>query len=58
MSIESQFKKEEQSIEDDLANGVISDQEYNDQMRELQRDYCAAAEESAQRAYDDEMINW
>jgi len=58
MSIDSQFEREEQSIEDDLSNGIISDQEYNDQMRELQRDYCAAAEDSAQQAYDNEMNNW
>lgn len=58
MSIESQFEREEQSIEDDLANGIISQQEYNNQMRELQRDYRAEAEDSAQQAYDNEMQNW
>ncbi len=58
MSIERQMEKEEQYLEDELESGSISLNEYNDAMRELERDYRGAAEESAQRAYDDELRNW
>ena len=52
------FDKEEQQLEDDLAAGLISLEEFNLAMRELQREYTAAAQESAQRAYDLEMERW
>lgn len=53
-----QFEREEDAIEEAHSRGDIDMKERNRQMRELQRDYQAAAEESAQRAYDDEMGRW
>lgn len=50
-----QFEKEENFLEEQLANGEISTQEFNVEMRELQRGYRAYAEEAAQEAYDREM---
>ncbi len=54
----SHFEKEEQYLEEQLANGEITNAEFNKEMRELQRDYRAAAEEAAQEAYDNEMGCW
>jgi hypothetical protein len=54
----SQFEKEEQYLEDQLASGEITPQEFNEEMRELQRSFRDAAEEAAQAAYDDVMRSW
>ena len=53
-----QWEREEEQLEHDLANGFISREEYNKQMRELRSAYREAAEESAMNAYDREMNNW
>lgn len=58
MPNESQYEREEQQLDDDLSSGRITSAEYTKQLRELQRDYRAAAEESAQGAYDRELGNW
>lgn len=58
MSIESQMEREEEDLQDDLDSGRISVKEYNEAMRDLQRSYQAAAEESAQDAYDSELARW
>ena len=52
------WEREEQMLSDDLASGNISQGEYNNEMRALQRDYCDAARESAQDAYDRELERW
>lgn len=52
------FEREEQYLEEQLESGAMTIKEYNKEMRELQRDYRAQAEEAAQRAYDDEMERW
>ena len=52
------LKREEENLQEQLANGEIDIKEYNEQMRELRRDYRTAAEEASQRAYDDEMERW
>jgi hypothetical protein len=52
------FDREEMALQEQLERGEITIGEYNDEIRELQRDYQAMAEESAQRAYDDEMERW
>ena len=49
------MEREEQYLEDEYAAGHISLAEFNAQMRELQRDYRAEAEESAMDAYQDRM---
>jgi hypothetical protein len=54
----SQYDREEEQLDNDLAAGLITPQQHREQMRELQRDYRAAAEESAQDAYDRELGNW
>lgn len=58
MSVESQYDREEQYIIDQMNSGTISQQEGRQQLRELQRDYRAAAQEAAQDAYDREMDRW
>lgn len=58
MSAESQYQKDEQSLEDELDAGDISNEEYSTEMRNLQRSYREEAEEAAQDAYDNEMSNW
>lgn len=54
----SQLDSEEQAIADAYNNGDISLAEYNEQMKELQREYRWMAEEAAQEAYDNEMGRW
>lgn len=54
----NQWEREEEQLERDLADGLISQKEYQQQLRELQRDYRGAAEEAADRAYRDEMERW
>jgi hypothetical protein len=58
MSIESQYEREERDIQEQHACGEISAEECNRLLRELWRDYHAAAQESAQEAYDNEMERW
>jgi len=58
MSIESQIEREEDEIYAALERGDISNKECNDQLRELQRDYAAAAQEAAEMAYEAEMDRW
>lgn len=54
----TQFEREEEHLIEQLNRGEITQVQYRKEMRELQRDYQAAAEESAQRAYDEEMHRW
>lgn len=58
MPWESQFDREENHLVEQFNSGLITRDEYNKQMRELQRDYRAAAQEAAQDAYDREMDRW
>ena len=58
MSYETQMDREEARLIEMLNSGLITQEQFRKQMREMQRDYQAAAEESAQRAYDDEMARW
>lgn len=58
MSIQDQFEREEDSLCTMYNEGRITLAEYKKEMRELQREYRAMAEESAQGAYDDEMGRW
>jgi hypothetical protein len=54
MSIE----REEDELERQLADGEITPHQYNEEMRELRRDYQSAAEEAAEHAYRNELTNW
>lgn len=58
MSLESQFEREEAILDEQLAAGQISPSEHRSAMRELQRDYRAAAREAAEDAYDREINRW
>ena len=48
MSIESQMKKEEQSIDDRYSFGDISEYEYRQELRDMRKRFKAIAEEDAQ----------
>lgn len=52
------LEREEQYLEDLLTGGEITITEFNFEMRELQRDYQAAAEQAGQDAYAREMECW
>ena len=52
------WEEEENAIDHEYALGHITNEERNKQLRELQRDFCAAAQESAERAYEEEMDRW
>lgn len=54
----SQFDREEAAIQEAYARGDIDNKEMWRQLRELQRDYRAAAEEAAEGAYRREMEEW
>lgn len=54
----NQFDREEEAIEAAYSRGDIDMKERNRQLRELHRDYRAAAQESAQDAYDQELERW
>lgn len=54
----TQFEREEEQLEKDFYAGLISGAEYNEQMRELVRDYQGAALEAAEEAYRDELDRW
>lgn len=55
----TQYEREEQQLERDLQDGLLSQSEYNRQLQVMQRDYRdemrGLAEDAAERAYDDAM---
>ena len=58
MSIESQMEREEIAIEEAVSRGDMTQAEANRELRELQFDCRAYAQESAQEAYDREYARW
>jgi hypothetical protein len=58
----NQYEREEDQLERDLREGLISQAEYNKQLRDMQRDYAdemrGLAEDAAERAYNDTMGEW
>tara|TARA_B110000908_G_C10074723_1_gene366733 strand:- start:124 stop:300 length:177 start_codon:yes stop_codon:yes gene_type:complete len=48
MSIDSQMKKEEQSIDDRYTFGDISEDEYRQELRRMQQEFKILVEEDAQ----------
>jgi predicted RNA-binding protein associated with RNAse of E/G family len=58
MSYESQIEREEDHLVEQVNSGQITREQFNKEMRELQREYRAMAQENAERAYDDEMARW
>ena len=54
----NQLDREEDALLDAYERGDIDRREYNESMRELQREYRWMAQEAAQEAYDREMERW
>ena len=52
------IEREENQLSKELAKGRITRAEYNQEMRELQRDYSAQAHEAAREAYERELDRW
>jgi 3-isopropylmalate dehydratase small subunit len=53
-----QMERELDRLEVDLREGRITQSEYNQEVREIERAYQHAAEESARDAYDRELGRW
>lgn len=58
MSAQSQFEREEDDIQKRYAAGEITNAQMWEEMKELQRDYRAAAEEAIHEAGERERDNW
>jgi len=58
MSIRRQLEREEELLNDALEAGEMTSKQHTRELNELYRNYKAAAEESAQEAYEDEMACW
>lgn len=54
----NQYDRELEALDKALANGDISQREYNESLRELENDYRADAREAAEEAYRRELDNW
>lgn len=54
----NQYEREEDRLDRDLREGLITREEFRQQLRELQREQRGAAEEAAERAYNDAMGRW
>jgi hypothetical protein len=53
--MDRQFDRAEDQLNEDYANGVYTQAEYNERMRDLGREYQEAVVEEAEAAYDDVM---
>lgn len=56
--MERACEREEAAASEDHAAGRIDTKQYNERIRDIQRDYRAAAEDAAQEAYDAEREQW
>jgi len=58
----NQYQREEEQLERDYREVLISQAEYNKQLGDMQRDYRQEmrymAEEAAERAYNDTLGEW
>lgn len=52
------FERELDRLENELARGNITRDEFNAEVRGLERDYDTAAQEDAQRAYEERLNEW
>ncbi len=52
------FEREAERLDRELEDGDLSPAEFNAEIRELERDYRADAEEDARQAYDDRLEQW
>ena len=46
------YDRAEAQLEDDLESGAITEKEFREEMRELNREYEQAAQDAAAEAYD------
>ncbi len=53
-----QFDREVEDLDRQLEEGCISQAEYNETMRDMERDYRDAAHEAADQAYRTELGYW
>ena len=58
MSVHSQYEREEDLLDRQYADGLISREEHNKLVNELWRDYRDEAQEAAQEAARQELENW
>ena len=58
MGLRDQFERDMEELESDYEQGLMSREEFNRAVKELEREYRWEANESAQRAYDEEMERW
>ena len=49
------YEREEEQLENELANGEISNKEFNAAIRDMRREQEENAQQSAREAYDREM---
>ncbi len=55
---QDQLEREEEILENELAERRITQEEFNKEIRILHREYAGEAEQSAQDAYDRELDYW
>ena len=56
--METEWEREAEILERQLEEGTITPKEFDNFMRELERDYRSAAHEAAQGAYEQELARW
>jgi hypothetical protein len=56
--ISKYLQREEDRLLEDLENGLISNKEYNDECKSMERDAREYAQEEAEKAYHDALENW
>ena len=57
-AIERAFERQEQDLSDQYARGLLTEQEYNTAMRELQREAHYEAREAMDEDIQDVMDDW
>lgn len=58
MNPDRAFDRAVEQLEQELADGLISQEDFRKELRELQRDHHGAAEEAARAAYEAELHRW
>lgn len=52
------FDREIEELEKEFKEGLINQKEYNDALRDIERNYMESANEAAQMAYENEIKMW
>ena len=58
MRCSSDYDRELRRLDDQLEEGSISRDEYDESVRQIERDYREAAREAAENAYQEEINRW